>query len=181
MNQLQCGLDGDEFDRVRACKSAKEIWDKLVVTYEGTSQVKETKISILVRKYELFKMTSNESVKEMFTRFTHIVNSLDSLGKTYTNEEKVRKILACLPKAIWGPKVTAIEEAQDLKILSLENLMGKLITHEMILSEEDGELPSTTKNLVLKAKKEEAVSDNEDSDDDEDVHYRSGHGTMAHH
>ena len=70
INLLYCGLSTDEFNRISTCRSAKEIWDKLVVTYEGTSQVKDTKISIFLRKYELFKMKSDESIKAMFTRFT---------------------------------------------------------------------------------------------------------------
>jgi len=173
INLLYCGLDANEFNRVSSCTSAKEIWDKLVVTYEGTSQVKESKISIFLRQYELFKMTKEESVKEMFTRFTEIINNLNSLGRTFTNEEKVRKILRCLPKSKWGPKVTAIEEAQDLTLLTLDDLLGKLITHEMSLNEEDGELPSTSRNLALKAKKEERYeesndSETEDDEDDED-------------
>ena len=73
INLLYCGLSTDEFNRISSCRSAKEIWDKLVVTYEGTSQVKETKISIFLRQYELFKMIPDESVKVMFTRFTEII------------------------------------------------------------------------------------------------------------
>ena len=34
----------------------------------------------------------------MFKRFTNIVNKLDTLGKTFSNEEKVRKVLRILPK-----------------------------------------------------------------------------------
>jgi len=56
MNILYCGLDANEYNRICACESAKMIWDKLVVTYEGTSQVRETKINMLVHQYELFKM-----------------------------------------------------------------------------------------------------------------------------
>jgi len=111
MHILYCGLDANEYDRICACESAKEIWDKLVVTYEGTSQVRETKINMSVHQYELFRMQPEETVKEMFTRFTEITNNLKSLGKTYTNEEMVGKILRCLPKNKRGPKVTAIEEA----------------------------------------------------------------------
>ena len=70
MNLLYCALDQNEFNRISSCKTAKEIWDKLEITYEGTSQVKETKISIFLRQYELFKMSPNETIKEMFTRFT---------------------------------------------------------------------------------------------------------------
>ena len=31
---LYCALDLSEFNRISACKSAKEIWDKLQVAYE---------------------------------------------------------------------------------------------------------------------------------------------------
>ena len=128
---LYCALNAEEFNRISSCRSAKEIWDKLVVTFEGTSQVKQTKINLLLRQYELFRMNPDESIKGMFNRFTDIVNNLDSLGKTFSNEEKVRKILRSFPKAKWEPKTTAIEEAQDLSTLLLDDLQGKLLTHEL--------------------------------------------------
>ena len=168
INLLYCSLNGDEFERTSSCTFSKEIWDKLVVTYEGTSQVKETKISIFLHKYELFKMAPNESIKEMFTRFRLIVNNLHSLEKTFTNEEKVRKILRCLPKGKWGPKVTAIEEAQDLKKLPLDDLLGKRRTHELIMQEDEGDLPSKVKNMSLKASKVDEPSSSDDNSDDED-------------
>ena len=108
---LYYGLDANEYNRIFACDTAKQIWNKLIVTYEGTSQVRETKMNMYMHYCELFKMDVNESIKNMFTRFTNITNNLKSLGKTYSNEEKVRKILRCLPKNKWGPKVTTIEEA----------------------------------------------------------------------
>ncbi|GAV62312.1 UBN2 domain-containing protein, partial [Cephalotus follicularis] len=49
-------------------------------------------------EYELFIMHDNESISDMFTRFTTIINSLKKLGKSYSNQELVRKILRCLPK-----------------------------------------------------------------------------------
>ena len=63
--------------------------------------------------------------------------------------------------------MTAIEEAQDLTALPLDDLLGKLITHEMILNEDDWEIPISTKNLALKSKKDEPkdASDSEDEDD----------------
>ena len=98
MNILYCALDPNEFNRISSCESAKEIWDRLEVTYEGTNQVKESKINILVHSNELFRMKSDESITEMFTRSTNIVNVLKSLGKVYPNSEHVRKILRLLPK-----------------------------------------------------------------------------------
>ena len=45
---LHCGLSKSEFNRISMCSTAKEIWDKLKVTYEETFRVKESKINLLV-------------------------------------------------------------------------------------------------------------------------------------
>ncbi|GAV77536.1 UBN2 domain-containing protein, partial [Cephalotus follicularis] len=55
------------------------------VTYEGTNQVKESKISMLVHECELFMMHNDECISDMFTPFTTITNSLKNLGKSYSN------------------------------------------------------------------------------------------------
>ena len=122
---LQCGLGPDEFNRISTCCTAKEIWDTIKLAYEGTSEVKQSRIDLLVQKYELFHMEENESIKSMFTRFTNITNELKSLEKIYRTEEQVRKILRILPKN-WRPKVTAIQEENDLKTCPLNNSLGPL-------------------------------------------------------
>ena len=102
---------------------AKEIWKLLEITHEGTNQVKEFRINILVHDYELFPMKDFESIIEMFSRFMVIVNELQALGKTYTDVEKVMKIIRFLPKK-WETKVTTIQEAKDLTKLPLEEPIG---------------------------------------------------------
>ena len=98
----------------------------------------------------------------MFTRFIDITNNLKSLGKTYMNEEIVGKILQCIPKNKWGPKVNAIKEAQDLKTLALDDLLGKLLTHEIHLKEdEEGVQPK--RRLALKTMNEELQSSEDES------------------
>ena len=87
-----------EFNRISSCDTAKQIWDKLEVTHEGTNQVKESRINMLVHDYKMFNMKVDESIPSMFTRFTNIINSLKSLGKSYTNGKMVRKILRSLRK-----------------------------------------------------------------------------------
>ena len=39
-------IGGNEYTRVSLCENAKEVWDKLQVTHEGTNRVKETKVGI---------------------------------------------------------------------------------------------------------------------------------------
>ncbi|GAV68123.1 UBN2 domain-containing protein, partial [Cephalotus follicularis] len=132
------------------------------VTYEGTNQVKESKISMLVHEYELFMMHNDECISDMFTRFTTITNSFKNLGKSYPNQELVRKILRCLPKS-WTPKVTAIEEAKDLSTLPLEQLLGSLMTHETTMKNHEHVEVKKKKSIAFKASKEDSESD-EDGD-----------------
>ena len=80
-----------------------------------------------MRKCELFEMGDRETVMDMYTLFTHITNELKSFGKTFTTEELVRKILRFLPRT-WESKVMVILEAKDLKIISLDELIGNLQT-----------------------------------------------------
>ncbi|KAH9724856.1 hypothetical protein KPL70_007638 [Citrus sinensis] len=165
MNVLFCALDKKEFHRVSSCENANEIWHKLEVVYEGTNQVKESKINRYTRQYELFYMEQNESVYSMYTRFTDIVNTLGALGKTFSNSEKLKKIIRSLPKE-WRPKRTAIEEAKDLNILSIDDLIGSLISYEEDLAtEKDNE--ETKKSIALKVSKYE--SDEESEMDEEEM------------
>ena len=75
--------------------------------------------------------------------------------------------MRCLPRSKWGLKVTAIEEAQDLRVLSLDDPFGKLTTHELTLHNDGAsDVIPFMKNLALKAKKfEESSSKNKESDD----------------
>ena len=94
---LYFGLRPDEYTRISECESAKEIWDALRVAHKGTNEVKQSRIQLLMRKYELFKMGDKEMVMEMYTHLTYIINELKSLGKSSTTKELVRKILSFLP------------------------------------------------------------------------------------
>ena len=59
---LHCGLGPNEHNCIMGWKSAKQIWDLLEVTYEGTSEVKRSEIDFFTSKYELFIMDSRESI-----------------------------------------------------------------------------------------------------------------------
>ncbi|XP_070014737.1 uncharacterized protein [Nicotiana sylvestris] len=77
---LMCGIGPDEYNKVSVCENAKEIWEALQTTHEGTTQVKQSKIDMLTIEYELFRMKDNESIQDMHTRFTFIISELHSRG-----------------------------------------------------------------------------------------------------
>ena len=126
---------------------------KLRITYEGTNKVKETRIDILVTQYERFQMQPGESITQMFSRFIDITNWLAGLGKSYEMGDMVRKIFRSLPSS-WTPKVTAIEEANDLKRMSLEKLIGSLMAHEINMERLGKSSSRKKQSNALKAKED---------------------------
>ncbi|XP_075085050.1 uncharacterized protein LOC142168287 [Nicotiana tabacum] len=123
-----CGIGPDEYNRISVCQSAKEIWEVLQIAHDGTTQVKQSKIDMLTTEYELFRMKNDESIQDMHTRFTSIINELHSLGEIIPRNKLVRKILSLLPSS-WESKVNAIIEAKDLQKLTIDELIGNLKTY----------------------------------------------------
>ncbi|EOY19014.1 Uncharacterized protein TCM_043614 [Theobroma cacao] len=76
INTLHCALTPTEFNKVSSCIAAKQVWEKLKIIHEGTSQVKESKIALLTHNYEMFKMEPGEDITSMLDRFTNITNKL---------------------------------------------------------------------------------------------------------
>ncbi|VFQ88263.1 unnamed protein product [Cuscuta campestris] len=123
INILYCAVNPDDYRKISSCSTAKEMWDKLEITYEGTDQVREAKIDFLTHEYELFHMKENEKIDNMFERFSKIVNDLHALKKTYTDNELVRKILRSLTPE-WRSKADAIQESIGITSVTIDGLRG---------------------------------------------------------
>ena len=141
--------ESDEEHNANICLMDNEVQEDQRFEYESTDEVHIS---------ALYECSKEELINAL-------VNNLKSLCKTYTNEKMVRKILRCLPKNKWGLKFTTIKEAQDLKELELDDLLGKLLTHEIHLKEDDGE--SSKKGIALKAIQEDCISGEEESNDND--------------
>ncbi|XP_022143648.1 uncharacterized protein LOC111013509 [Momordica charantia] len=97
---------------------------------------------------------------------------ISGLGKEYTTAENVRKILRSLPKS-WEPKVTAIQEAKDLSKLPLEELIGSLMTHEIVMKGNMEEDVKKKKSLALKSTSFQRASESEEELNEEELAYLS--------
>ncbi|GJV13734.1 zf-CCHC domain-containing protein [Tanacetum coccineum] len=164
-------LPRKEYEIIFMCKTTKEIWDTLLITHQGNSQVKDNKIDLLVQQYEQFTIPEEESIDNSFARFNTIITSLKALDKGFSSKNYVRKFLRALhPK--WRTKVTAIEESKDLTSLSLDELIGNLKVYEVIIKNDSDMVKGKreqNRSLALKAKKELSDEDRStfDSEDEE--------------
>ena len=116
-------------------------------------------------------MQPSETIGDMYTRFTDVVNNLRVLGKSFSNFDLVSKILRSLPKR-WDPKITAIQETKDFNIFPLEELIGSLMTYEMVHNAHDehvehNHLPKNRKDLELRTNGYHLSNDSSDEDNDE--------------
>nr|GEY24321.1 zf-CCHC domain-containing protein/UBN2 domain-containing protein [Tanacetum cinerariifolium] len=163
-------LPRKEYERILMCKTAKEIWDTLLITHQDNSQVKDNKIDLLVQQYEQFTIPEKKSIDNAFARFNTIITSLKSLDEGFSSKNYVRKFLRALHSK-WRVKVTAIEESKYLTSLSLDELIRNLKVYEVIIKK-DFEMVKGKKeqnrSLVLKAKKESSDEDSSTSDSEDE-------------
>ncbi|GJS29348.1 hypothetical protein Tco_0489968 [Tanacetum coccineum] len=175
INEAKVGLNNalpkKEHERVFMHKMAKDIWNSLVITHQGNMQVKDNKIDLFGQQYEQFSILDDKSIDSAFARFNTIITSLKALDESSSSRNHVRKFLRALLTR-WRPKVTTIEESKDLSTLSLDELIGNLKVHGVVM-EKDYEASKNKKerykSLALKAKKESSYAETftSGSDDDE--------------
>ena len=160
-NIIFASISDNLFHQVSSCSKAKEMWDKLKTTHEGTQQQKDNQVGILVNDFELFRQKTGESIRDLVGRMNALINALKNMGKEYSTLELNRKLLNALSSE-WKIKVIAIEEAKNLTTTPLDEIVGSLLTHEMNEARRNEGMIKKDKSIALQAQESS-------SDDDEDV------------
>ncbi|XP_073018853.1 uncharacterized protein [Primulina eburnea] len=114
------------------CKTAKEIWEKLIQLCEGNEQTKDNKLSVALQKFDNIKMKIGESMHEYDERISSILNELNALEIVYSNKEVALKVVRGLPKE-WDVKTMSMRESKDLNKVELHDLFAHLKAYEFEL------------------------------------------------
>ena len=167
LNAIFCGVSPNEFHRISHITIAKEAWEILETTYEGTKKVKDTKLQMLTTRFEELKMSEDESFDSFCSKLNEVVVSKFNLGEKTKDFKIVRKILWSLPKS-FRAKVTAIEKSKDLDDIKVQELVGSLQTYEMSLPNQ-----RRSKSFALKTINEKVEDRDSSGEDvvDKDVAY----------
>jgi hypothetical protein len=104
------------------------MWNKLISSYEGNEKVKDVKLQTYRLKFEQLKMNEDETVSKYFLRVEELGNSMKGLGEKFEESFLVHKILRSLLDK-FNPKVSAIEELNDLKTMSIDQPLGTLTVY----------------------------------------------------
>lgn len=168
LNILFTYVDTKEFHRISTCKFAKEAWDILVTTHEGTDTVKQGKLQRITTQFEMIRMEEDETFDEFYAKLNHIVNTSYSLGEPITPFRVIKKILRSLPKR-FKTKVDILESKKKLAQMSVEDIVGQFQTYELThLEDENISTPKTSKKSIAFSSKHKE-SNESDSDDNYDM------------
>ena len=116
LNAIFCGVSPDEFHHILHITIAKEAWQILETTYEGTKKVKDTKLQMLTTRFEELKMNEDESFDSFYSKLNEVVIGKFNLGEKTEDSKVVRKILHSLTES-FRAKVT-INEIKVPELLS---------------------------------------------------------------
>ena len=66
LNAIFNGVDADQIKLITTCESVKEAWKILQTTYEGTSDIKRSKLLMLATRFKELRMKDDESLTDLF-------------------------------------------------------------------------------------------------------------------
>ncbi|KAK0588538.1 hypothetical protein LWI29_002284 [Acer saccharum] len=156
VNAIFGGVDSRQFSYIQNLETAKEAWEALQVTNEGTKAVKKSRLQLLTSQFEVLQMGEEDKFVDFQDKLLDIANQCQALGTPISGERLNWKILRSLPKR-FKAKVTAIEESKDVDVMSIDELLGSLQTFEACMKPK-----AKNKGLALKVVKEASSSDDDE-------------------
>nr|CAH66640.1 OSIGBa0140A01.8 [Oryza sativa] len=162
-NAILSALSPEEFNKVDGLEEAKEIWDTLQLAHEGSPAIREAKIELLEGRLGRFVMDDKETPQEMYDRMMILVNKIKGLGsEDMTNHFVVKRLLRA-----FGPRnptlVSMIWERKDFKRLTPNDILGRIVSHEM-QEEEAREVRQMVKNAAMIKNQEVALKANQEEE-----------------
>ncbi|XP_051129267.1 uncharacterized protein LOC127250146 [Andrographis paniculata] len=129
-------VDETQAKLISNCKVAKEAWDILENAFEGSVQVRESKLDHVETLFEGLKMNEDETIADYHNRFMDVVNQAEALAMHFEEKRLVRKILKSLTKN-FRPEVIMLDEPPKLRNMTLDELYGTLVSYEMNYIEDE--------------------------------------------
>ena len=93
LNAIFYGVSLNEIHKISHVTIAKEAWEILETTYEGTKKVKDTKLQMLTTRFKELKMSEDELFDSFYGKLNEVVIGKFNLGEKTEDSKVVRKIL----------------------------------------------------------------------------------------
>ncbi|GJT40401.1 hypothetical protein Tco_0940266 [Tanacetum coccineum] len=171
-------LPNDVMKYVIKCKTAKEMWNDLILAHEGPSDTRDTKIAALRLKFNTFKSLKGEKVMGTFTRLKCLLHDPENNGVTIPQAEVNATFVNSLPRK-WLSMNQTQRANNSIKNDNLATLYGKYNYEEGLI---DQIYESETQRVLIQASSSKALISNtqfQDSDSDVEEDQRTSNEFMA--
>jgi hypothetical protein len=130
---LLASLSRQEYNKVHALETAKQIWDILKTAHEGDEVTKITKRETIEGELGRFVLNHGKEPQAMYNRLKTMVNQVRNLGSTkWDDHEMVKVILRSL--VFCNPtQVQLIRGDSRYKLMSPEEVIGKYVSFELMI------------------------------------------------
>ncbi|XP_019197369.1 PREDICTED: uncharacterized protein LOC109191239 [Ipomoea nil] len=128
-NYLFQAIDISILETILCKETSKHIWDSMKTKYQGSTKAKRQQLQSLCSEFETLRMKERESASDYMGRVMTIVNQLRINGDKTADVTVVEKILRSMTSK-YDFVVCAIEEANDLDEITLDELESSLRVHE---------------------------------------------------
>jgi hypothetical protein len=145
LDKIRQSLKRGVYDQVASIESAKELWEKLSIMFEGTSAMQKSKYEDAKQEMNMFCLLDGESFQSVFSRLTSLKEKIISLGGNDVDDgfvmsdkfirSKFIEVIAPQYKEL-AFNVTYLDH---LKSLPADELVGYFVAHDNMIAK-------TTKN-----------------------------------
>jgi hypothetical protein len=179
-------VDKEEFNRVDGLDVAKDVWTTLRVAHEGSKPRRKAKIEMLEGQLNRFIIFDDETPQDMFTRLKKMVNKAKALGSKKWTSRMLTKQLVRVYTSMNYNVVALIHQDPAYKRMTSDNVLGRIINHEMYVEEANhiknlykGVSTSKKQDIALKASSKskkrkimiESPSEDDEEEEDEEKEY----------
>ena len=132
MIDIASALSYVEFDKVKHCKIAHEMWTKLKDIYGGDDNVRRAKVEILRGKFDQMKMREDENITKYVERIKASMSIIKASGGDIDEKAVISKVLKTL-LPIYAIRVSSIQEMRcdSNRNITLDALVWILTTFQL--------------------------------------------------
>lgn len=137
-NYLFASIDKTILKTILKKETSKDLWESMKRKYQGNDRVQSAQLQRLRRDFEILEMKIGETITGYFSRVMEVANNMRNLGEDIPDSKVVEKILRTLVEK-FTYVVCAIEESNDIKLMTVDGLQSSLMVHEQNLNRHKGE------------------------------------------
>jgi gag-polypeptide of LTR copia-type len=131
--------------------NAHDMWIALIRKYEGNDMLKKAKEERLQSIFESFRIDEHESIEDMYTRFTILINEFIDVGDHLPTNKVVTKLIrVMMVRPSWRGYVGVLQSVQGREQFTPEEMYAHLKCYEETLRQAES-VNSSHKTMAFAA------------------------------